>query len=76
MIDKLSEEDLNKLQEMHSQFTKLKISLGDLELEKNDILDRIKNLKMLFSQNEKEIISKYGSDAVINIKTGDITRKN
>jgi hypothetical protein len=61
---------------MHAQFTKLKINLGDLELTKQNIIKEIDSMKADFSANEKELIEKYGADAVINIKTGQITRKN
>lgn len=76
MEEMVSIEDLTKLQEMHAQFTKLKINLGDLELTKQNIIKEIDSMKADFSANEKELIEKYGADAVINIKTGQITRKN
>jgi hypothetical protein len=32
-------------------------------------------LKTEFAAQEKDLIEKYGADAVINIQTGEITRK-
>jgi hypothetical protein len=47
--------------------------LGDIELTKQDLLVEIANLKKEFVANEKSLIEKYGADAVINVKTGEIT---
>lgn len=70
---KLSQEELTKIQEMNTTFTQAKIALGDLEIQKHSILGQIKQLRDEFSENEKQLIDKYGADAVINIKTGEVT---
>lgn len=70
---KLSQEELTKIQEMNTTFTQAKIALGDLEIQKHSILGQIKQLRDEFSENEKKLIDKYGADAVINIKTGEVT---
>lgn len=70
---KLSKEELTKIQEMNTTFTQAKIALGDLEIQKHSILGQIKQLRDEFSENEKQLIDKYGADAVINIKTGEVT---
>lgn len=70
---KLTPEELTTVQEMNSTFTQAKIALGDLEIQKHGILGQIKQLRDDFSKNEKQLIDKYGPDAVINIKTGDVT---
>lgn len=76
MENVVSSEDLNRLQDMHAKFTKMKISLGDLELTKQDLLQEIEMLKNDFVKQEKQLIETYGANAVINIKTGEITYKN
>jgi hypothetical protein len=75
-VKMLSQEELDMIQQMNSDFTKSKISLGDLELEKYALLQRIEHLKMAFAENEKLLIVKYGENSVINIKTGEVTEKN
>jgi hypothetical protein len=75
-VKMLSQEELDMIQQMNSDFTKAKISLGDLELEKYALLQRIEHLKMAFAENEKLLIVKYGENSVINIKTGEVTEKN
>jgi hypothetical protein len=74
-VKMLSQEELDMIQQMNSDFTKAKISLGDLELEKYALLQRIEHLKMAFAENEKLLIVKYGENSVINIKTGEVTEK-
>jgi hypothetical protein len=74
-VKMLSQEELDMIQQMNSDFTKSKISLGDLELEKYALLQRIEHLKMAFAENEKLLIVKYGENSVINIKTGEVTEK-
>ncbi|MFO0089860.1 MAG: hypothetical protein ACK518_03580 [bacterium] len=71
----LQKEELEKIQEMNSEFTKLKIALGDAELQKYQIINAIDQLKTAFSIQEKELVNKYGADSVINIQTGEVTQK-
>jgi hypothetical protein len=75
MSNIITSEELTKIQEMNTRFTKAKLTLGDLELTKHEMLREIDNLKLEFDENERQLIAKYGVDAVINIKTGEITHK-
>lgn len=74
-IQTVTQEELAKINELNSEFNKAKLAIGDVELQKNQILRHIELLKTEFSAQEKELIEKYGADAVINIQTGEITRK-
>jgi len=71
----LTAEELKQLQDLQNDFTKSKMALGDLELEKQGLLKHIESLKIVFAENEKVLIEKYGANAVINIKTGEVTEK-
>ena len=73
---KITDEELSKIHEMNTRFGKAKLTLGDIELTKYEMLKEIDKLKEEFEENEKHLISKYGADAVINMKTGEITQKN
>ena len=72
---KLTEEELNNVQEMTNEFNRLKLAIGDLELNKQGLFKRVDILKEEFDSHEKILIEKYGMDAVINIKTGQVTKK-
>jgi hypothetical protein len=71
----LLKEELELLQQLSKDYTKAKNTLGDLELRKHDILKDIDTIRGISEDNEKKLMSKYGADAVINIQTGEITKK-
>jgi hypothetical protein len=70
-----TEEELKNIREMNSDFSKAKMNLGDLELQKQSLIKYIDSIKDVFSKHEKILMEKYGEDAVINIETGEITKK-
>ena len=70
-----TEEELKNIREMNTDFSKAKMNLGDLELQKQSLIKYIDNIKDVFSKHEKILMEKYGEDAVINIETGEITKK-
>jgi hypothetical protein len=51
------------------------LAIGDVELQKQNILRHIELLKTEFSKQENLLIEKYGADSVINIQTGEVTQK-
>jgi len=71
----LLKEELELLQQLSKDYTTAKNMLGDLELRKHDILGEIDAIRKISAENEKKLTSKYGTDAVINMQTGAITKK-
>jgi hypothetical protein len=71
----VTQEELTKIQELNSEFNKAKMAIGDVELQKSNIIRHIEELKVEFAAHEKLLIDKYGADAVINIQTGEVTQK-
>lgn len=71
----LTAEELQNLQNLQSDFTKAKVALGDIELKKYELLKQIDILRNQFSEQERALISIYGQDAVINMQTGEVTKK-
>jgi hypothetical protein len=69
------QEELEKIQGMNSFFAKAKMELGDIELSKQGVLNQINVMRQEFSEYEKMLISKYGQDSVINLQTGEVTKK-
>ena len=69
----VTQEELQMLQAMNTQYSRMKMMIADLELQKLSVLKEIEILKQDFSRNEAELISKYGRNAIIDIKTGLIT---
>lgn len=71
----ITQEELTKIQEMNSDFSKAKMAIGDVELQKQGIIRTIDAMKAEFAHHEKMLIEKYGADAVINVQTGEVTKK-
>jgi hypothetical protein len=69
------QEELEKIQGMNSFFAKAKMELGDIELSKQGVLNQINVMRQEFSEYEKMLISKYGQESVINLQTGEVTKK-
>jgi len=74
-MTKLSKKELETIQELNTEFNKIKVQLGDVELQKHGLCLRVEQIKSEFSLNEKALAEKYGSDAVINLETGEVTKK-
>lgn len=71
----VSKEELDKIQGMNADFSKAKMALGELELNKQGILNQINAMREEFFGYEKMLIAKYGQDSVINLQTGEVTKK-
>lgn len=71
----ITQEELKKIQEMNTEFNKAKSNLGELELQKQGVIRHIDSMKSEFLQHERMLIEKYGNDSVINIQTGEVTKK-
>ena len=71
----LTEEEHNFIKEGSANYTKIKIALGELELQKQGLLEQAQLIVSSFNENEKRLIEKYGANAVINIQTGEVTQK-
>lgn len=72
---KLEQQELETLRSLQNDFTKSKIALGELEIQKAQVLEGLSNMKLRFAEQEKILADKYGGDAVINMQTGEITKK-
>jgi hypothetical protein len=51
------------------------MSIADFEMNKHAALSAMEALREKFSNHERLLIELYGQDAVINMKTGEITKK-
>ena len=74
-VKTVEDKELKLLQELNSNFKKIKNQLGDLELQKQIILENVTEIKKQFKSLEIELMEKYGDNSVINLETGIITEK-
>lgn len=75
MENKIDEKTLKNLQELNSQFNTIKNQLGDLELQKHGLCLKVESLRGEFQVLEASLAEKHGKDAVVNLETGEVTRK-
>lgn len=71
----LTKEELETIQQMNAEFNRLRLNISDLEMQKHSVLMALDSLREKFSNHERLLIDRYGADAVINMKTGEITNK-
>lgn len=69
----ITAEELNTIQSMNTDLTKMKMALGEIEMERHSLLGTLDKMKERFSYNEQMLIEKYGKNSIINIKTGEVT---
>jgi hypothetical protein len=74
-VQQMTQEELGKIQELTAEFNKAKMAIGDIEIQKQNILIHVDFLKKEFAVQEKLLIEKYGQDSIVNIQTGEITKK-
>lgn len=72
---KLEEKELEQIRSAREQFNQAKITLGDIELNKQVVLTEIDKIKADFMALERSLIEKYGADSTINMATGEVTKK-
>ncbi len=71
-MEKLTKKELETLQGLQREFADAKLTLGELEVQKMQVFQKVDLLKKAFAEHEKQLVEKYGEKAVINIKTGEI----
>lgn len=71
---KLTTEELTSIKTLMTEFNKLKLRLGDVELERSKTVKKIDLLQEQYFELEKELAAKYGSDTRVNIETGEVIK--
>jgi len=71
----LNEREHRLIKESQIKMQQLTYQLGEFAVRQNAILKEIEDLKYSLKAEEHKVIKKYGQEAVINIKTGEIQNK-
>ena len=72
---KLSEEELKRVQDLNQEFTKAKLEIADNVLRQQASLKQLDDLRAAFGVEEKKLSETYGQDAIIDLATGVVTKK-
>ena len=75
----ITEQELENLRRVHSEFNSLKGKIADAEIEikklnvfKEDVLSKLEMVSIDFKEQEKKLLETYGN-VNINLSTGEIT---
>ncbi len=71
---KLTKTELESINDLNKQFTQMKVQLGELEIQKEGLIQNVTMVRARFAQEEEKLIKKYGEDAVINLQTGEVSK--
>lgn len=71
----LTAEELDFIKKGTAEYTKIKISIGEIELQKQNLINQAEKIRSAFVNNEKVLIEKYGENTVINMQTGEVKQK-
>lgn len=72
----LTKDELEQLRAMHSQINNLQRSIGALEFEKAGMIGELAMARESFNTLEDKISDKYGNNSIINLQTGEISKKS
>ena len=72
---KLEKTELEQIHSARERFNQAKMTLGDIELNKQVVLSEIEAIKSEFKVLEDTLIEKYGADSTINMTNGEVTKK-
>tara|TARA_R100000988_G_scaffold103813_1_gene85575 strand:- start:7796 stop:8068 length:273 start_codon:yes stop_codon:yes gene_type:complete len=71
---KLTTEELGKLQVLNTNFNNVKIEIADCEVRKVALLSQLQKHREEFAKIEKDLIETYGDNAKVNLQTGEVTQ--
>mgnify|MGYP003325457046 FL=1 len=71
---KLTTEELGKLQVLNTNFNNVKIEIADCEVRKVALLSQLQKHREEFAKIEKDLIEPYGDNAKVNLQTGEVTQ--
>ena len=71
----LTAEELDFIKTGTAEYTKIKISIGEIELQKQGLISQAEKIRSAFANNEKVLIGKYGENTIINMQTGEVKQK-
>lgn len=72
--NKLSKEQLEKLNSIKKEIELRQLELGRIEVIKTDIISSVYDFNKQFEELKEEIFKEHG-DCEINLETGEITKK-
>ena len=72
---KLTEQELKRIQDLNMDFNNAKMKIADNVLMQQNALKALEDLRTTFGVEERKLAETYGQDAIINLETGEVSKK-
>jgi hypothetical protein len=72
---KLTEQELKRIQDLNMDFNNAKMKIADNVLMQQNALKALEDLRTTFGVEERKLAEIYGQDAIINLETGEVSKK-
>ena len=71
-LDQLTAEELETVQKLNQQFVQTKIALADAVAQQAALVEALKDVQSAFKAEEKKLADKYGKNATVDMRTGEV----
>ena len=72
----IEKQQLDKIQNLRRAYATAKLRIAEIEIEKQDIFIDLSSIVGKINEEKNAIKAQFGDDAVIDLKTGEVTNVN
>lgn len=72
----IEKQQLDKIQNLRRAYATAKLRIAEIEIEKQGIFIDLSSIVGKINEEEAAIKAQFGDDAVIDLKTGEVTNAN
>ena len=72
MAKNLTEEELKSIQDINQRFMNTKVAIADAVVSQGQMIESLSTIQNEFRDLEKELTKKYGENATIDLRTGEV----
>ena len=72
MSKKLTQEELKSIQDLNQRFMNTKVAIADAVVSQTAMVESLGKIQAEFKEVEAKMTEKYGENATIDLKTGEV----
>ena len=72
MSKKLTQEELKSIQDLNQRFMNTKVAIADAVVSQGQMIESLTTIQNEFRDLEKELTKKYGENATLDLRTGEV----
>jgi hypothetical protein len=72
MSKKLTQEELKSIQDLNQRFMNTKVAIADAVVSQQAMVESLGTIQAEFKEVEAKMTEKYGENATIDLKTGEV----